>query len=128
MGIVGTALFASNISTIHPVGLAASGSNEGLVWGNFEWMSAFTLILLSLVFAPFYFRGRMSRCLNFLREATIVAAWFEHLRGSGSLSAVLRDQCGDFIPDRLDCGFYLHRPGGRKTVVVTETFNIGSLP
>ena len=36
--IVGAALFASNISTIHMVGLAASGYSEGLVWGNFEWM------------------------------------------------------------------------------------------
>ena len=33
---VGAALFASNISTIHVVGLAASGYSEGLVWGNFE--------------------------------------------------------------------------------------------
>src|SRR5690349_5882120 len=52
--IVGVALFASNISTIHLVGFAASGYNEGLVWGNFELMSGFTLILLALVFAPFY--------------------------------------------------------------------------
>lgn len=36
--LVGAALFASNISTIHLVGLAASGYNEGLVWGNFEWL------------------------------------------------------------------------------------------
>ena len=35
-GVVGAALFASNISTIHLVGLTASGYNEGLVWGNFE--------------------------------------------------------------------------------------------
>ena len=38
--MVGAALFASNISTIHLVGLAASGYNEGLVWGNFEWLAA----------------------------------------------------------------------------------------
>src|ERR1039458_9986023 len=59
-GIVGAALFASNISTIHLVGLTASGYNEGLVWGNFEWMAVYTLILLSLVFAPFYFRTRIA--------------------------------------------------------------------
>ena len=52
--MIGAALFASNISTIHLVGLAASGYNEGLVWGNFEWMAAFTLVVLSLFFAPFY--------------------------------------------------------------------------
>ena len=55
--MLGATLFASNISTIHLVGLPASGFNEGLVCGNFEWMVSFTLILLSLVFAPFYFRS-----------------------------------------------------------------------
>src|SRR6056300_410684 len=54
--LVGAALFASNISTIHLVGLAASGYNEGLVWGNFEWLAAITLIMLGLIFAPFYFK------------------------------------------------------------------------
>src|SRR6185369_8479910 len=67
-GIVGAALFASNISTIHLVGLTASGYNEGLVWGNFEWMAAFTLVLLSLVFAPFYFRSRISTLPEFLEK------------------------------------------------------------
>src|SRR5271167_640961 len=66
--LVGAALFASNISTIHLVGLTASGYNEGLVWGNFEWMAAFTLILLSLVFAPFYFRSGLSTLPEFLER------------------------------------------------------------
>ncbi len=66
--IVGTALFASNISTIHMVGLAASGYNEGFVWGNFEWMAVFTLILLSLIFAPFYFKTRISTLPEFLEK------------------------------------------------------------
>ncbi|MGI9070458.1 MAG: hypothetical protein ACR2JB_03790 [Bryobacteraceae bacterium] len=34
LGVVGAALFASNVLTIHLVGLTASGYNEGLVWGN----------------------------------------------------------------------------------------------
>jgi len=67
-GMVGAALFASNISTIHLVGLAASGYNEGLVWGNFEWMASFTLILLALVFAPLYFRSRISTLPEFLER------------------------------------------------------------
>jgi len=66
--IVGTALFASNISTIHMVGLAASGYNEGLVWGNFEWMAVFTLILLGLIFAPFYFKTRIATLPEFLEK------------------------------------------------------------
>src|SRR5258708_31710396 len=67
-GMVGAALFASNISTIHLVGLTASGYNEGMGWGNFEWMASFTLILLSLVFAPFYFRSRISTLPEFLEK------------------------------------------------------------
>ncbi|MGD0341241.1 MAG: sodium:solute symporter [Bacteroidales bacterium] len=66
--IVGAALFASNISTIHMVGLAASGYNEGLVWGNFEWMAVFTLILLGLIFAPFYFKTNIATLPEFLEK------------------------------------------------------------
>ena len=66
--MVGAALFASNISTIHIVGLAASGYNEGLVWGNFEWAAGFTLIILGLVFAPFYFRNRIETLPEFLER------------------------------------------------------------
>src|ERR1700679_1529879 len=66
--VVGAALFASNISTIHLVGLTASGYTDGLVWGNFEWMAAFTLVLLSLTFAPFYFRSRIGTLPEFLER------------------------------------------------------------
>jgi SSS family solute:Na+ symporter len=66
--IVGAALFASNISTIHLVGFAASGYNEGLVWGNFEWMAGPTLILLALVFAPFYFKSKISTLPEYLEK------------------------------------------------------------
>jgi SSS family solute:Na+ symporter len=66
--VVGAALFASNISTIHLVGLAEGGYKHGLVIGNFEWMATFTLIILALVFAPFYFRTRISTLPEFLEK------------------------------------------------------------
>ena len=66
--VVGAALFASNISTIHMVGLAASGYNDGLVWGNFEWMAVFTLILLGLIFAPFYIKTQIATLPEFLEK------------------------------------------------------------
>ena len=66
--VIGAALFASNISTIHLVGLAASGYNEGLVWGNFEWLASITLILLALVFAPFYFKSKISTLPEFMEK------------------------------------------------------------
>ncbi len=66
--VVGSALFASNISTIHLVGLAEGGYNNGLVIGNFEWMATLTLILLALVFLPFYFRSQISTLPEFLEK------------------------------------------------------------
>jgi SSS family solute:Na+ symporter len=66
--IVGASLFASNISTIHLVGLSASGYREGLVWGNFEWGAPFILIILGLVFAPFYFKNKVSTLPEFLEK------------------------------------------------------------
>ena len=66
--VIGAALFASNISTIHLIGLAASGFNDGLVWGNFEWMAVLILIILGLVFAPFYFRNKIATLPEFLEK------------------------------------------------------------
>src|SRR5262245_55264410 len=66
--MIGLALFATNISTVHLVGLASSGYSDGLVFGNFEWMATFCLILLGLVFAPFYFRNGVSTLPEYLER------------------------------------------------------------
>lgn len=66
--IIGTGLFCANISTIHLVGLAADGYNHGLVIGNFEWMAGFCLILLGIVFAPFYFRNKISTLPEYVEK------------------------------------------------------------
>ena len=55
--MIGLALFATNISTIHLVSFAQNGYTSGLVYGNYEWMAAFTLVILSWFFAPFYIRS-----------------------------------------------------------------------
>ncbi len=65
---VGAAVFTSNISTIHLVGLAAGGAKEGMVIGNFEWMACFTLMLLALVFAPFYINSKVSTLPEFMER------------------------------------------------------------
>src|SRR5882724_10458879 len=65
---VGAAVFTSNISTLHLVGLAAGGAKDGIVIGNFEWMAAFTLILLALVFAPFYIRSGVQTLPEFMER------------------------------------------------------------
>ncbi len=65
---VGAAVFTSNISTIHLVGLAAGGAKDGMVIGNFEWMACFTLILLALLFAPFYINTKVATLPEFMER------------------------------------------------------------
>ena len=66
--LIGAALFTANISTIHLVGLAADGFRIGLVVGNFEWMATVTLILLSLVFVPYYIKTGISTLPEFVEK------------------------------------------------------------
>jgi len=137
-GMVGAALFASNISTIHLVGLAASGYNEGLVWGNFEWMATFTLILLGLVFAPFYFKSRISTLPEFLERRyspasrmflafmAIIGALFIHIGMSLYAGAAVFKQffgidvVTSIVIISVITAIYTVL-GGLKAVVVTET-------
>jgi SSS family solute:Na+ symporter len=138
--VVGAALFASNISTIHLVGLTASGYTDGLVWGNFEWMAAFTLVLLSLIFAPFYFQSRIGTLPEFLERRyspasrsilavmAILAALFIHIGMSLYAGAVVFHQFFN-LPVELSVlliaviiSIYTIA-GGLKAVVMTETLN-----
>jgi SSS family solute:Na+ symporter len=66
--MIGLALFATNISCIHLVSLAQSGFDSGLLNGNFEWMAAFTLILLALFFVPFYLKSNVTTLPDFLEK------------------------------------------------------------
>ena len=136
--VIGAALFASNISTIHIVGLAASGFNDGLVWGNFEWMASFILILLGLVFAPFYFNNQITTLPEFLerrygpfaRSALaffgIIAALFMHIGVSLYAGALVFenffgiDVYLSILIISLITAIYTV-VGGLKAVVVTET-------
>lgn len=142
--LVGAALFASNISTIHLVGLAASGYNEGLVWGNFEWLAAITLILLGLVFAPYYFKSKISTLPEFLEKRysplarsvmaviAIIGALFVHIGMSLYAGAVVFhaffgiDVLVSILIISVVTAVYTVL-GGLKAVVVTETIQTGIL-
>lgn len=67
-GVIGLAMFAANISTVHLVSLAETAYKFGLAFGNFEWMAGFTLILLSLFFAPLYLRSKVATLPDFLER------------------------------------------------------------
>jgi SSS family solute:Na+ symporter len=86
--MIGMALFATNISCVHLVSLAQAGFEEGLLQGNFEWMAAFTLILLAMVFAPFYIRSRIATLPDFL-EKRYGRSCRDILAGFSLVSAVL---------------------------------------
>ena len=89
--VIGLAMFAANISTVHLVSLAESAYKYGLIYGNFEWMAGFTLILLSLFFAPLYLRSRVPtlpdylerrynrRCRDWLAVISIISAIVIHI-------------------------------------------------
>lgn len=89
--VIGLAMFAANISTVHLVSFAETAYKYGMVYGNFEWMAGFTLILLSLFFAPLYLRSRVPtlpeflerrfnrRCRDWLAGVSIVSAVVVHM-------------------------------------------------
>jgi len=65
---IGLALFTTNISCLHLISLAQSGYDTGLVMGNFEWLAVLPLVLLSLVFVPFYMRAKVATLPDFLEK------------------------------------------------------------
>ena len=136
--LIGLALFSTNISTTHLVSLAQEGFKNGLAYGNFEWMAAFTLIALSLFFAPFYIRSRVATLPDFLEQRysqasrdwlaglSIISAIFIHIGFTLYTGAiVLKGLFGipvmtSIIVVALLTGIYTII-GGLKAVVITES-------
>lgn len=136
--VIGLALFATNISTVHLVSLAEEGYTNGLAYGNFEWMAPFTLILLALFFAPFYIRSKVTTLPDFLEKRysrasrdwlsflSIVSAIFIHIGFSLYAGAVVLE--GMFGIDKMTSiiliagmtGLYTI-VGGLMAVVFTES-------
>ena len=63
--VIGLAMFAANISTVHLV-ISRKQLISSTAFGNVNAGWSFTLILLSLFFAPLYLRSRLLRYLIFL--------------------------------------------------------------
>ena len=136
--VIGSALFASNISTTQIVGLASSGFSDGMVWGNFEWMAILTLLLLGFVFVPFYFKSKIQTLPEFLEKRfdphsrsimagiAIITALFVHIGISLYAGAVVfRSFFGIdiwlsiVIITLLTASYTI--AGGLRSVVYTET-------
>ena len=54
---IGMAIFATNISSEHFIGLAGSGATRGVAIAQFELMAIFILIILGWVIAPIYMKA-----------------------------------------------------------------------
>ena len=137
--MIGAALFAANISTIHMVGLAANGFKDGIVWGNFEWMATFLLIILAIFFAPFYYKNKVSTLPEFLEKRygpksrsffallVIITALFSHIGISLYAGAVvLKTFFGIEIMVSIIVISFITTLysilGGLRAIVVIETF------
>jgi SSS family solute:Na+ symporter len=136
--MIGMALFATNISCLHLVSLAQSGFDTGLLAGNFEWMAAFTLILLALFFIPFYIRSgvatlpdflerRYNRaCRDWLAIVSVVSAIVIHIAFSFLAGGIVLETLFGFnmfssiILIAIVTGAYTI-VGGLRAVVVTES-------
>lgn len=135
---IGLALFATNISCIHLVSLAQAGFDQGLLMGNFEWMAGFVLILLALVFVPFYMRSKVStlpdfleqrycrECRDWLAVVSVVAAIIFHIAFPLVTGWVVLH--GVFGIEKWTCIFLMCGLtaiytvfGGLAAVVITET-------
>jgi len=136
--VIGLALFATNISTVHLVSLAEEGYTNGLAYGNFEWMAPFTLIILALFFAPFYIRSKVTTLPDFLEKRysrasrdwlsllSIISAIFIHIGFSLYAGAVVLEgmfginQMTSIVLIAALTGFYTI-VGGLMAVVLTES-------
>src|SRR5580698_9209660 len=62
------------VIAVYLVGYTAGGARDGLVIGNFEWMACFILVLLALMFAPFYINSGVATLPEFMERRYCPAA------------------------------------------------------
>ncbi len=65
--IIGASIFASNIGSEHLVGLAGSGTTDGVAMAHYE-LHAWCLLVLAWVLVPFYMRSRVFTMPEFLEK------------------------------------------------------------
>lgn len=109
--VIGLAMFAANISTVQLVSFAQSGYCYGLVYGNFEWQAGFTLVALSLFFAPVYLRSKLPtipefferrysrRCRDILTVISLFSAIVIHIGTALFTAAYVLQGLLDLSPD-----------------------------
>ncbi|MFD1344687.1 sodium:solute symporter [Litorisediminicola beolgyonensis] len=67
-GIVGFSLFASNISSTTLIGLTGAAYSTGIATSAYEWMSGLPLLILAFIFAPLFFRSKVTTIPEWLER------------------------------------------------------------
>lgn len=65
---IGASLIASNISAEHFIGMSGSGFALGLAISTYEWMAAFTLIIVAVFIIPLYLKNKIFTMPQFLAK------------------------------------------------------------
>ncbi|MEX0331823.1 MAG: sodium/solute symporter [Puniceicoccaceae bacterium] len=67
-GNIGFSIFGTNIGPTFLIATCGAGYTTGMVTANFEWMAWVFLLLLGMVFVPFYLSTRISTMPEFLKR------------------------------------------------------------
>ena len=65
---IGASLIASNISAEQFVAMSGNGFTMGLAISTYEWMAAFTLIIVAVFFIPVYLKNKIFTMPQFLHQ------------------------------------------------------------
>ncbi len=65
---IGASLIASNISAEQFIGMSGSGFKMGLAIATYEWMAAFTLIIVAIFFIPVYLKNKIFTMPQYLES------------------------------------------------------------
>ena len=65
---IGASLIASNISADQFIGMSGSGFKMGLAIATYEWMAAFSLIVVAVFFIPVYLKNKIYTMPQFLNQ------------------------------------------------------------
>lgn len=65
---IGSSLIASNISAEQFIGMSGSGFSMGLAIASYEWLAAFTLIIVAVFFIPVYLKNKIYTMPQYLHK------------------------------------------------------------
>ncbi|XP_030598148.1 sodium/glucose cotransporter 1-like isoform X1 [Archocentrus centrarchus] len=65
---IGASLFASNIGSVHFVGIAGSAAATGIAIGGFEWNALIVVVILGWIFVPIYIKAGIVTMPEYLKK------------------------------------------------------------